>query len=509
MGYTQKALRCIFAGCMLLIATGTMAQDHEYLDLVLEDGSTLRYALVLPHHFDPQSEYPALLALPPGPQTKERVEAGLSRYWGREAAGRQWIVVSPIAPGERLFFQGSEKFIPQLLDAIQERFLIEGDKFHLAGVSNGGRSAFRVALNWPERFHDLIVLPGFPPNGRDFSRLDRLQGIPIYMFAGGKDKKWVAEEERTAEELKKLDIEAHLEVFPGEGHVPASMDGERLMDLLETLRPASPVAAQSASESAPVPAQPSAPPKVGPARGHLVIVGGGMDDPVILETFMNLAGGPDAPLVVIPTALEGDLTEDLDRFALPFREGGFTDVVVLHTRDPKIADTDAFLAPLLRASAVWFGGGRQWRLVDAYLDTLTEQAFHQVLARGGVIGGSSAGATIQGSYLVRGAPEGNAIMMAPGHERGFGFLRGVAIDQHVISRERENDMVPVIEAHPELLGLGIDENTALVVQGDRARVIGASQVLVYGNERLQAREDPPWLSLSPGDRFDLATRRQQ
>ena len=99
-------------------------------------------------------------------------------------------------------------------------------------------------------------------------------------------------------------------------------------------------------------------------------------------------------------------------------------------------------------------------------------------------------------------------MMAPGHERGFGFLRGVAIDQHVISRARENDMIPVIEAHPELLGLGIDENTALVVQGDRAEVIGTSQVLVYGNERLLAREDPPWLILSPGDLFDLATRRE-
>ena len=269
------------------------------------------------HHFDPQSIYPALLALPPGPQTEEMVEAGLSRYWGRQAADRQWIVISPIAPGGRLFFQGSEEVIPQLLDALQERFLIEGDKFHLAGVSNGGRSAFRVALSWPERFHDLIVLPGFPPNGRDFSRLDRLQGMPIYMFAGSEDKKWVAEEERTDQQLKKLEIESHLEIFPGEGHVPASMDGEEVMNLLETLRlPASP-AARAAPGSSLSPRQDSPPPQVGPASGHLVIVGGGMDDPVILKTFMKLAGGPDAPLVVIPTALEGDLSPDLDRFGQP------------------------------------------------------------------------------------------------------------------------------------------------------------------------------------------------
>src|SRR4030095_4405381 len=102
-----------------------------------------------------------------------------------------------------------------------------------------------------------------------------------------------------------------------------------------------------------------------------------------------------------------------------------------------------------------------------------------VLARGGVIAGSSAGATIQGSYMVRGAPEGNHIMMAKGHEEGFGFLKNSAIDQHVIARKREEDLLPVIAAHPALLGLGLDEGTAIVVQGDRARVVGASKLAVY------------------------------
>ncbi|MFQ5671308.1 MAG: cyanophycinase [Acidobacteriota bacterium] len=252
---------------------------------------------------------------------------------------------------------------------------------------------------------------------------------------------------------------------------------------------------------------PVSPPRVGPPRGHLVIVGGGMNSPAILRRFMKLAGGAGAPIVVVPTALEGELGDHLESFAAPFRRFGFTHVAVLHTRDPQVADSPAFAAPLDRARGVWFGGGRQWRLVDAYAGTRTECAFHQVLARGGVIGGTSAGATIQGSYLVRGAPEGNTIMMSPGHEEGFDFLHHVAIDQHVLARGRQRDLIPVIQAHPDLLGIGIDENTALVVEGDRAEVVGSSQVLVYDRERLRGGGPQPWLRLRPGDVFDLARRR--
>ncbi len=256
----------------------------------------------------------------------------------------------------------------------------------------------------------------------------------------------------------------------------------------------------------------AAPPLVGPASGSLVIVGGSMHHPQIIERFIALAGGRSAPIVVVPTALGGDLGDTLDRFGQLFRAAGVEDVTVVHTRDRQRADTEEFTAPLGRARGVWFGGGRQWRLVDAYAGTRAEQAFHDVLARGGVIGGTSAGATIQGSYLVRGAPEGNAIMMSPGHEKGFGFLRGVAIDQHVIARGRQKDMIPVIRAHPDLLGIGIDEDTALVVHGDEAEVIGSSRVLIYDAARWgrEAGGDgaPAWISLRPGERFDLGTRRR-
>ncbi|MCH7847686.1 MAG: Type 1 glutamine amidotransferase-like domain-containing protein, partial [Planctomycetes bacterium] len=151
--------------------------------------------------------------------------------------------------------------------------------------------------------------------------------------------------------------------------------------------------------------------EVGPTNGSLVIVGGGLT-PQIAQRFIELAGGPDANIIVIPTAMGGDnAVASGQSFARRLAGYGAKNVTVLHTRDRDEANSDAFVQPLTEAGGVWFGGGRQWRLADAYLGTKTEQALRGVLDRGGVIGGSSAGATIQGSYLVRGDSKTNVIMM--------------------------------------------------------------------------------------------------
>ncbi len=238
---------------------------------------------------------------------------------------------------------------------------------------------------------------------------------------------------------------------------------------------------------------------VGPPKGSLVVVGGGVMGPEVINRFIDLAGGPDAPIFFVPTANGLEKQPAALAEANVLRKAGAKNVTILHTTDRKIADSKAFAAPLRKARGVWFGGGRQWHLVDSYLNTRTEREFRAVLKRGGVIGGSSAGATIQGSYLVRGARAGNNIMMAPGYEKGFAYLRGVGIDQHLLTRKRENDMVAVVDAHPELLGIGIDEKTAVVVQGDRFEVIGPSKVAIYEHGK-------PYYFLSAGDRFDLKTR---
>ena len=242
---------------------------------------------------------------------------------------------------------------------------------------------------------------------------------------------------------------------------------------------------------------------IGPAKGFLVIVGGGKVGPEIVARFVSLAGGPDANFVLIPTAAEEkqiNVAEAEKKFAAQFN---VKHVTVLHTRDRAVADSSQFVAPLRTATAVWFEGGRQWRLADAYLNTLTDREVKAVLDRGGVVGGSSAGATIQGSYLVRGAPEGAHIMMAKGHEEGLALIKNVAIDQHLLKRHRENDLVAVIEAHPELLGIGIDESTAIVVHGNRFQVIGQSKVGIYDGKDHEGKK---YFFLEPGDFYDLSQR---
>jgi cyanophycinase len=182
---------------------------------------------------------------------------------------------------------------------------------------------------------------------------------------------------------------------------------------------------------------------------------------------------------------------------------------MLHTHDAKVADTPEFVARLETATAVWFNGGRQWNIVDSYAGTRTYAGFHAVLGRGGVIGGSSAGATIQGAYLVRGDTKGPDIVMTDeaNHQKGFEFLRRSAIDQHINARNRWDDIIPVIAQRPELLGIGLSEGTAIVVTGDIFEVMGKWKVAVHDNTRAYQPWEKPYYVLSPGDVYDMKARR--
>lgn len=240
--------------------------------------------------------------------------------------------------------------------------------------------------------------------------------------------------------------------------------------------------------------------------GTLMIIGGGGLPPQTLETFIERAGGVDAPLVVVPGALEGNPPDDAT-FVEMLKQAGAKDVRWFHLAERDHCFDPERLKPLDDARGIWFSGGRQWRLVDLYLDTPVVERFHAVLARGGVIAGSSAGATIQGDYLVRGNPLGNLEMMYEGYERGFGFLRGAAIDQHFTQRDRFADMTTLKAEFPRLLGLGIDEATTALVQGSVLEVIGAGHVAVYDRTTPPENGEPEYCSLKAGDRYDLSTRQ--
>lgn len=257
-------------------------------------------------------------------------------------------------------------------------------------------------------------------------------------------------------------------------------------------------------------------PEYGPPKGTLVIQGGGSAEGTgIMETFVNLAGGRDAKIIIIPTAggnrsADGKLiVYEEEKIIAPWKKLGLTNVHMLHTADPKVANTEEFAGTLRDAKGVWFNGGRQWNCVDSYAGTLTLKEFRAVLERGGVIGGSSAGATIQGDYLVRGAVAGSEIVMAPEpeHQHGFAFLRHSAIDQHINTRNRWDDLIPVIKKYPDLLGIGLSEGTAIVVTGDKFRVIGKWKVAIHDDTRVYEPWEKPYYVLSAGDIYDMKARK--
>ncbi|KAI1306660.1 hypothetical protein F5Y03DRAFT_354112 [Xylaria venustula] len=254
---------------------------------------------------------------------------------------------------------------------------------------------------------------------------------------------------------------------------------------------------------------------VGPENGNLVIVGGNLQSESIWQRIIDLAGGPDAPFVVIPTA-GGDPTYDQNfSSAVTLRDLGATNVTVVHTYDPAVADTDEFIAPILAAKGLFFGGGRQWRLVDAYAGTKTEKAFQSILDRGGVISGSSAGASIQASFLARGDTATNEVIIGD-HTVGFGYLKNAAVDQHILVRNRHFDLLNVIKAYPGILGIGINEDTAVVVNKNDAEIIGSSFAAFYdgtfwSREGEDLNELPPpestFYFLQAGDKYDLGQRK--
>lgn len=239
-------------------------------------------------------------------------------------------------------------------------------------------------------------------------------------------------------------------------------------------------------------------------QGTLVIIGGGGTTPEINKRYLEAGGGADGHFVVLPISMPDPI--NVDREAGFLKRMGAKNVTVLPYREQKDLEDPKVLAVLEKATGLWFGGGRQWNFMDAYEGTKLPALFRKVLDRGGVIGGSSAGATIQGDYMVRGAPAGPQIMMCEGYERALGFLPGVAIDQHFSARNRFKDMTSFMKTYPQFLGIGLDEATAIVVQGSTAEVVGKGKVHFYDYKRPIKAGEPDYEAFAQGTTYDLAKR---
>jgi len=243
-------------------------------------------------------------------------------------------------------------------------------------------------------------------------------------------------------------------------------------------------------------------PKAQQARsGSLVILGGGALPDTVRDQFLDLAGGKKAKLVVIPTASVNAGLKKTGTGSCEFwKEQPVESVVLMHTMDRDKANEAGFVKPLTEATGVWLGGGDQSRLIDAYHGTAVQKELHKVLARGGVVGGTSAGASAMSSLMiVSGNPEAKT-------GTGFGLIDDVVIDQHFHNRNRLKRLQGILTKHTNYWGLGIDEATAVVVKGSTATVVGNANVRVCLPTTVRKQEHVQ--VLKAGDRIDLDALRQ-
>jgi predicted esterase len=213
-------------------------QDNPYFSyrqITLKDGSTLHFALILPENPDLDLAYPVLLAFPPGTQDYEMVEWAIEKYWIRASIRNNWIVVSPMASGGVSFYEGGETAVPELMDWLQANYSVEGGKFHVAGMSAGGYSAFRIAIDYPQRIHSILAFPGYPPDPEDTALLDRLVSISVAMYAGQLDTEWVESMNATYDQLIAAGVTVTYQVMPLEGHV-IQFTSDDLFQILNAFR---------------------------------------------------------------------------------------------------------------------------------------------------------------------------------------------------------------------------------------------------------------------------------
>ncbi len=209
------------------------------------------------------------------------------------------------------------------------------------------------------------------------------------------------------------------------------------------------------------------------AHGSLVLVGGGHTTDQIRAEFVRLAGGPGARIVLIPSACSASSLEHIQQCLDVWQAYPLASLAYVDAASREQADSPEFVRPLLDATGVWMPGGYQGRLMELYGGTRVEQALRQVLARGGVVGGTSAGAAVMSEVMILEGTTCEAVT-----SRGFGFLTRAVVDQHFSQRGRHARLLKVLDDHPGLLGLGVDESTALIVQGNRLHVLGQSRVTI-------------------------------
>jgi predicted peptidase len=180
-------------------------------------GSLVQYKVVLPDGFDPARAYPVILAFGGGTQDMRMVDIGLKGYWAAEAERRGYIVVSPAAPDEQLFFESSDRIFPEFLEMILHDYRVLGGRMHVGGASNGGVAAFHVASLYPQYFWSVTAFPGYLNDTTD-PIVDALKSLCLFMYVGDRDKDWNRAMTQQAEMFKRKGYSVQFLPQADQGH---------------------------------------------------------------------------------------------------------------------------------------------------------------------------------------------------------------------------------------------------------------------------------------------------
>lgn len=261
--------------------------------------------------------------------------------------------------------------------------------------------------------------------------------------------------------------------------------------------------------------------KVVNTAGPVMAIGGAEDklrDKVILSAFVNLAGGPDARIAIVPTA--SSIEEAGERYKAIFLGMGARAADVLFLPD-RVAATSPEVAEVLDdVSGVFLTGGNQMRLASIVAGTTVERKVRERNRAGAVVAGTSAGASILSSHMVAyGASGPSPRMRMAQMTAGFDLVPGVVIDQHFRQRDRFGRLLALVAGSPGLLGVGVDEDTAALFSGDILEVLGRHSVTIVDGtnvvtdiHRVKGHGGITVSGavihvLTAGNRFDLIARR--
>ncbi|HEY7333758.1 MAG TPA: hypothetical protein VH639_02665 [Bryobacteraceae bacterium] len=219
----------------IAILAATCAFAKVYDKSVDIGGVPVHYKVVLPKDYDESKAYPAILAFPPGAQTMDMVLSTVARNFSAQAEKRGYLVIVPAAPRGELFYEGGAGVFPQFIERMLKDYKIKDAKFHIAGMSNGGLSAFYIAAEYPQYFWTVTGFPGYLPDPTP-AHVAALAKMCINMHVGELDSRWREAMQDQAGQFRAKGYTVAFTVEKGQSHVIGTLTGDgsaRLFDEIE------------------------------------------------------------------------------------------------------------------------------------------------------------------------------------------------------------------------------------------------------------------------------------